>query len=82
MIVRQAPVRGSPLMSMCKTHRPEVKANVAMEAISGRKSLQEIVDGHTATPNQSRYSMEKQLSFVMEKVIRPTSLSGDRREFG
>ena len=32
--------RGLPLMSKRHTHSPEFKARVAMEAISGRKTIQ------------------------------------------
>ena len=33
-------------MSKRRTHSPEFKAKVAMEAISGRKTIQEIADDH------------------------------------
>mgnify|MGYP001810101761 FL=1 len=39
-------------MSKRRTHSPEVKAKVAMEAISGRKTLQEIAADHAVHPIQ------------------------------
>ncbi len=39
-------------MSRRRTHRPEFKARVAMKAISGRKTIQEIPDGHAIHPIQ------------------------------
>ena len=36
-------------MSKRRTHSPEFKARVAMEAISGRKTIQEIAVDHTST---------------------------------
>jgi transposase-like protein len=37
-------------MSKRRTHSPEFKARVAMEAISGRKTLQEIAADHAIHP--------------------------------
>jgi len=37
-------------MSKRRTHSPEFKARVAMEAISGRKSIQEIAADHAIHP--------------------------------
>ena len=37
-------------MSKRRTHRPEFKARVAMEAISGRKTIQEIAADHAINP--------------------------------
>ena len=37
---------GLPPMSKRRTHSPEFKARVAMEAISGRKTIQEIAADH------------------------------------
>jgi putative transposase len=39
-------------MSKRRTHSPEFKARVAMEAISGRKTLQEIAADHAVHPIQ------------------------------
>ena len=39
-------------MSKCRTHSLEFKARVAMEAISGRKTLQEIAADHAIHPIQ------------------------------
>ena len=39
-------------MSKRRTHSPEFKARVAMEAISGRKTLQEIAADHAIHPIQ------------------------------
>jgi transposase-like protein len=39
-------------MSKRRTHSPEFKAKVAMEAISGRKTLQEIAADHAVHPIQ------------------------------
>ena len=47
-------------MSKRRTHSPEFKARVAMEAISGRKTLQEIAADHSIHPIQVR-QWKKQL---------------------
>ena len=39
-------------MSKRRTHSPEFKAKVAMEAISGRKTIQEIAADHAIHPIQ------------------------------
>ena len=39
-------------MSKRRTHSPEFKARVAMETISGRKTLQEIAADHSIHPIQ------------------------------
>jgi putative transposase len=39
-------------MSKPRTHRPEFKARVAMEAISGRKTIQKIAADHAIHPIQ------------------------------
>jgi transposase len=39
-------------MSKRRTHSPEFKAKVAKEAISGRKTIQEIAAGHAIHPIQ------------------------------
>jgi len=39
-------------MSNRRTHSPEFKAKVAMEAISGRKTLQQIATDHAVHPIQ------------------------------
>jgi transposase-like protein len=38
-------------MSKRRTHSPEFKARVAMEAISGRKTIQEIAADHAIHPS-------------------------------
>ena len=43
---------GLPLMNKRRTHSPEFKARVAMEAISGRKRIQEIAADHAIHPIQ------------------------------
>jgi transposase-like protein len=43
---------GFPTMSTRRTHNPEFKAKVAMEAISGRKTLQQIAADHAVHPIQ------------------------------
>ena len=40
-------------MSKRRTHSPEFKARVAMEAISGRKTIQEIAADHAIHPIQA-----------------------------
>jgi transposase-like protein len=39
-------------MSKRRTHSPELKAKVAMEAISGRETIQEIAADHAIHPIQ------------------------------
>jgi putative transposase len=39
-------------MSKRRTHSPEFKDRAAMEAISGRKTIQEIAAGHAIHPIQ------------------------------
>ena len=43
---------GLPPMSKHRTHRPEFKARVAMEAISGRKTIQAIAADHAIQVSQ------------------------------
>ena len=43
---------GLPRMSKRRTHSPEFKTRVAMEAISGRKTIQEIAADHAIHPIQ------------------------------
>jgi putative transposase len=38
-----------------RIHRPEFKAKVAMEAISGRKTIQEIASDHSIHPIPSHH---------------------------
>ena len=45
-------MRGSPPMTKRRTDSPEFKARVAMEAISGRKTLPEIAADHAIHPIQ------------------------------
>ena len=39
-------------MSKRHTHNPEFKARIAMEAISGRKTIQKIAADYAINPNQ------------------------------
>jgi putative transposase len=39
-------------MSKRNTHGPELKARIAMEAISGRKTIQKIAADHAIHPSQ------------------------------
>ena len=41
-------------MSKRRTHSPEFKARVAMEAISGRKTIQEITADHAIHPPETQ----------------------------
>ncbi|MGA1712571.1 MAG: transposase [bacterium] len=43
---------GLPPMSKCRTHSPDLKARVALEAISGRKTIQEIAPDQAIHPIQ------------------------------
>jgi transposase-like protein len=45
-------MKGLPPMSKRRTHSPDFKARVAMEAISGRKTIQEIAADHAIHPIQ------------------------------
>ena len=47
-----APGRGLPPRSKRRTHSPEFKARVAMEAISGRRTIQVIAADHTIRVSQ------------------------------
>ena len=47
-----APEKGLPPKSNRRTHCPEFKAKVPMEAISGREPLQEIAADHAVHPIQ------------------------------
>ena len=40
-------------MNKRRTHSPEFKAKVAMEAISGRRTIQEIASEHSIHPIQA-----------------------------
>ena len=44
--------RGVPAPERIRTHSPEFKSRVAIEAISGRKTLQEIAADHAVHPIQ------------------------------
>jgi glycerol-3-phosphate dehydrogenase len=58
-------------MSKLRTHSPEFKAKVAMEAISGRKTLQEIAAEHAVHPMYGLPPMHRIGRF------RPATLQGD-----
>ena len=55
-------------MSKRRTHSPEFKARVAMEAISGRKTLQEIAADHAIHPIQVS-QWKKQLPEVSSELV-------------
>ena len=56
-------------MSKRRTHSPEFKARVAMEAISGRKTIQEIAD-HAIHPIQVSQWKRQLLDGASELFIR------------
>jgi transposase-like protein len=66
-------------MSKRRTHSPEFKARVAMEAISGRKTIQEIAADHAIHPIQVS-QWKKQLlegpASCSPEARRPPPLSG------
>jgi putative transposase len=53
-------------MNKRRTHSPEFKAKVAMEAISGRKTIQEIAADHTIHPIQASKWKKKLLEGASE----------------
>ncbi len=57
-------------MSKRRTHSPEFKAKVAMEAISGRKMLQEIAADHAIHPIQVRQWKRQLLDSASELFTR------------
>jgi transposase-like protein len=57
-------------MSKRRTHSPEFKARVAMEAISGRKTLQEIAADHSIHPIQVSQWKKQMLDGASEVFTR------------
>lgn len=57
-------------MSKRRTHSPEFKARVAMEAISGRKTIQEIAADHSIHPIQVSQWKKQLLEGASELFIR------------
>jgi len=57
-------------MSKRRTHSPEFKARVAMEAISGRKTIQEIAADHAIHPIQVSQWKRQLLDGASELFIR------------
>ena len=57
-------------MSKRRTHSPEFKAKVAMEAISGRKTIQEIAADHAIHPIQVSQWKKQLLEGASELFIR------------
>jgi putative transposase len=57
-------------MSKRRTHSPEFKARVAMEAISGRKTIQEIAADHSIHPIQVSQWKRQLLDGASELFIR------------
>ena len=57
-------------MSKRRTHSPEFKARVAMEANSGRKTIQEIATDHAVSPNQVSQWMRQLLDRASELFTR------------
>ena len=53
-----------------RTHSPEFKARVAMEAISGGKTIQEIATDHAVSPNQVSQWMRQLLDGASELFTR------------
>ena len=66
-------------MSKRRTHSPEFKARVAMEAISGRKTIQEIAADHAIHPIQVS-QWKKQLLDGASELLTRGKKSKDREE--
>jgi putative transposase len=66
-------------MSKRRTHSPEFKAKVAMEAISGRKTLQQIAADHGVHPIQVS-QWKKQLLEGASDLFSPGKKSKDKDE--
>ncbi len=68
-------------MSMRRTHSPEFKARVAMEGISGRKTIHEIAADHAIHPIQVSQWKRLLLDGASEVFTRG-SKSKDKKEEG
>jgi putative transposase len=66
-------------MNKRRTHSPEFKAKVAMEAISGRKTIQEIAADHTIHPIQVS-QWKKQLLDGASELFHRGKKSKDKEE--
>jgi transposase-like protein len=66
-------------MSKHHTHRPEFKGRVAMEAISGRKTIQEIAADHSVHPVQVN-QWERQLLDGACELLSRGKKSKDKEE--
>jgi transposase-like protein len=66
-------------MSKQRTHTPEFKARVAMEAISGRKTSQEIAADHAIHPIQVS-QWKRQLLDVASELCTKGSKSKDKEK--
>lgn len=69
-------------MSKRRTHRPEFKARVAMEAISGRKTIQEIAADHAIHPIQVSEWKKQLLEGRQRAVHQGQEDQGQEREPG
>ena len=78
-----SPSRLAPIVELRRlTHGPDLKARVAMEAIGGRKAIQEIAPDHAVHPIHdsqctARYSMES--ATCLPDATRPRAIRGDKR---
>ena len=63
-------------MSKRRTHSPEFKAKVAMEAISGRKTIQEIAADHAIHPIQVSQWKRQLLDSASELFTRGQKTKG------
>ena len=67
-------------MSKRRTHSPEFKARVAMEAISGRKTMQEIAADHAIHPIQVSQWKRQLLDRASELFISRGKQTKDKDE--
>jgi transposase len=73
-----APTRAHPTMSKRRTHSPEFKTKVAMEAISGRKTHPQIAADHGCIhPGEP---VEKQVQKIASDFFSPGKKSRDKDE--
>jgi putative transposase len=69
-------------MSKRRTHSPEFKARVAMEAISGRKTIQEIAADHAIHPIQVSQWKRQLLDGASELFTRGSKSKDKDKEEG
>jgi transposase-like protein len=67
-------------MSKRRTHSPEFKVRVAMEAISGRKTIEEIAADHAIHPIQVSQWKKKQLLDGASELFTRGKKSKDKEE--